>query len=97
MAKPRDIIAFIQTLTLTGGDCDGKPFRVLPWERKFIGLAFGAKAGDSAYLSCARANGKTAVVAAIATCVIDPGRPASRAPPRRDRGVRLVPVGAHYL
>ena len=75
MAKPRDIIAFIQTLTLTGGDCDGKPFRVLPWERKFIGLAFGAKAGDSAYLSCARANGKTAVVAAIATCVIDPAGP----------------------
>jgi len=65
--------AYLETLTLTGGDCDGQQFQVLPWERKFIAGAFG-QSGDSA-LSIARGNGKSALVAAIATAVVDPDGP----------------------
>ena len=68
-----DLIRYLLSLTLAGGDHDGAPFSVLPWERKFIRGAFG-KAGHSA-LSVARGNGKSCVVAGIATAVVDPDGP----------------------
>ena len=60
-------------LTLAGGDRDGEKFTVLPWEKRFIMGAFH-RPGDSA-LSVARGNGKSALVAAIATAVADPKGP----------------------
>ena len=60
-------------LKLAGGDHDGQPFKVLPWEKRFIMGAFRGP-GDSA-LSVARGNGKSALVAAIATAVVDPAGP----------------------
>ena len=68
-----DLVRFLGSLTLTGGDHDGAPFTVLPWERKFVRGAFG-QPGHAA-LSVARGCGKSAVVAGIATAVVDPGGP----------------------
>ena len=74
MREPaKSIVRYLSGLTLTGGDCDGERFNVLPWERKFICGTFG-QPGNSA-LSVARGNGKSAVVAGIATAVVDPAGP----------------------
>ena len=47
---------------------------MLPWERRFIRGAFAAGSDDAA-LSVARGNGKSAVVAGLATAVVDPDGP----------------------
>ena len=67
------LLAYCGTLTLAGGDHDGEPLALLPWERRFIRGAFRAS-GDAA-LSVARGNGKTALVAALACAVADPDGP----------------------
>ena len=67
------LIDYIGGLVLAGGDHDGAPFDVLPWERRFIRGAFG-QPGHAA-LSVARGNGKSALVAAIAAAVADPDGP----------------------
>ena len=36
MALAADIIGYLSGLTLAGGDHDGQPFIVLPWERRFV-------------------------------------------------------------
>ena len=69
----KSLIDYMGGLKLAGGDHDGQPFKVLPWERRFIMGAFRGP-GDSA-LSVARGNGKSALVAAIATAVVDPAGP----------------------
>ena len=73
MALADRLIAYLSGLTLTGGDCDGQPFDVLPWERRFIRGAFGV-AGDAA-LSVGRGNGKSCLVAGIGCAVVDPDGP----------------------
>ena len=67
------IIDYIGTLILVGGDKDGDSFTVLPWERRFIRGAWKGP-GDSA-LSVGRGNGKSALVAALASAVVDPAGP----------------------
>ena len=67
------LIDYMGGLKLAGGDHDGEAFKVLPWERRFITGAFRGP-GDSA-LSVARGCGKSALVAAIATAVVDPAGP----------------------
>ena len=70
MSLASDLIRYLGGLTMAGGDRDGEPFRVLPWERRLIRGAFG-QPGNVAF-SCGRANGKSAVVAGIAAAVVDP-------------------------
>ena len=36
VALAADIIGYLSGLTLAGGDHDGQPFMVLPWERRFV-------------------------------------------------------------
>ena len=69
----RALIDYLGSLTLAGGDHDGEPFEVLPWERRFVRGAF-RQPGDAA-LSVARGNGKSALVAGIASAVVDPEGP----------------------
>lgn len=69
----RGLRQYIEALTLTGGDGDGQPFRLLPWERRFLRGAFG-QGGDTA-LSIGRGNGKSALLAAVACAVVDPEGP----------------------
>ena len=64
---------YIAGLTLAGGDHDGQPFEVLGWERRFLRGAF-AQPGDAG-LSVARGNGKSALLAAVASAVVDPAGP----------------------
>ena len=65
---------YIEGLTLSGGDLDGEPFRVLPWERRFLRGALAAGV-QTAAISVGRGNGKSALVAAIAAAVVDPEGP----------------------
>ena len=67
------VLGYLGGLTLAGGDHDGERFVVLPWEQKFVRGAF-AVSGPAA-LSVARGNGKSALVAGIATAVVDPDGP----------------------
>ena len=69
----RELVAWLGKLTLSGGDLDGQPFTVWPWERRFILGTFG-QSGNAA-LSIARGNGKSAFVAALAAAVVCPGAP----------------------
>ena len=61
--------AYIRSLTVTQGAGTGEPFRLLPWQSRFLRRAFAVE-GDSA-LSIARGNGKSTLVAAIACAVVD--------------------------
>ena len=69
----RRLIDYLGTLTLSGGDRDGERFKVLGWEAKFVRGAF-AVSGPAA-LSCARGQGKSALVAGLAAAVVDPDGP----------------------
>ena len=73
MGLPAELIAYLGTLTLVGGDHDGQPFTVLPWQRRFVRGAFG-QPGHAA-ISLARGGGKSCTVAGIATAVVDPAGP----------------------
>ena len=64
---------YLGGLVLAGGDRDGERFEVLPWERRFMFGAF-RQPGDAA-LSVGRGNGKSALVAGIASAVVDPVGP----------------------
>ena len=86
----RRLIDFLGGLTLSDGDHDGEPFTILPWERQVRpGGVQGAGAGGDC--PSARGNGKSALVAGIATAVADPGRAAEwPAPGGCMRGVELL-------
>ena len=73
MSLASEIIEYMGGLVLRGGDHDGEPFVVLPWERRFIRGAFRGP-GDSA-LTVGRGSGKSCVVAGIASAVVDPSGP----------------------
>ena len=60
----------LSALTITQGRHAGDPFRVLPWQRRFVRGAF-AKGASTAALSVARGNGKTTLVAGIACAALD--------------------------
>ena len=67
------LIRYIEGLTLVGGDGDGGPFRLLPWERRFVVRTF-SQDGDTA-LTVGRGNGKSALLGAAACAVLDPEGP----------------------
>ena len=69
-----NIIRYLQGLHLSGGDHDGEPFVVLPWEKKFIRGAFAESAQVSA-LSIARGNGKSCLLAGVAASGVAPSGP----------------------
>ena len=69
----RSLIDWLGKLTLSGGDLDGQPFTVWPWERRFI-LGTFSQPGNAA-LSVARGNGKSGFVAGLAAAVVCPGAP----------------------
>ena len=83
------LIDWLGGLTLTGGDLDGQPFTVWPWERRFLRGAFG-RPGDAA-ISCARGQGKSAFISALAAAVVVPGGPLHG--PRRE----VVCVASSFL
>ena len=70
MKGPSDLIAYLGSLTVTQGRLAGYPFHVLPWQRRFVRGAF-APGIQSAALSVARGNGKTALLSGIAAATLD--------------------------
>ena len=69
MTLAADLIAYLGTLQLSGGDHDGSLFEVLPWERKFVRGAFSQPA--AAAVSVARGSGKSCLVAGLACAALD--------------------------
>ena len=65
-----DLIKWMGGLVLSGGDLDGETMVVWPWQRRFVRGAFASE--RDAGLSVARGNGKSGLVAAIASAVVDP-------------------------
>ena len=60
----------IEGLYITQGRLSGQAFVVLPWQRQFVRGAF-AQDVQSAALSVARGNGKTALLSGIAAATLD--------------------------
>ena len=60
---------YIASLTVTQGAGAGEPFRVLPWQSRFL-RGFERTDGDVA-LSIARGNDKTTLIAGIACATVD--------------------------
>ncbi|QWY83289.1 terminase large subunit protein [Rhizobium phage RHph_X2_25] len=67
MTRGERVIAFIERYCLVPeGTLLGKPVRLLPFQRKFILAVYDNPAGTSrAYLSIARKNGKTGLIACL--------------------------------
>ena len=65
-----DLIRYLSGLTVTQGRLAGQAFAVLPWQRRFVRGAF-APGTQSAGLSVARGNGKTALLSGIAAATLD--------------------------
>jgi phage terminase large subunit-like protein len=68
--RAKRVIDFIQHLTIPSGHGQGKPFKLDPWEKRFIRDVYEPHRGlrrivRRAILSVARKNGKTALIAAI--------------------------------
>ena len=68
MAEP--LHRYLARLTITQGRHAGKPFDVLPWQRRFVRGGF-AEGVATVALSVARGNGKTTLVAGIACAALD--------------------------
>ena len=64
-----ELVRYIETLTISQGEGQGEPFKVLPWQERFIRGAFSVK-GDAS-LSIGRGNGKSTLCGAIAAAGID--------------------------
>ena len=64
------LIGYLGSLTVSQGRLSGEPFRVLPWQGRFVRGAFRAGT-QSAALSIGRGNGKTALLSAIACAHLD--------------------------
>lgn len=64
------LIRYLSGLTVSQGRLAGDPFTVLPWQRRFVRGAFGPGV-QSAALSVARGNGKTALLSGIAAATLD--------------------------
>ena len=62
--------AYLSGLTVTQGRLAGQAFGVLPWQRKFVREGF-APGVQTAALSVARGNGKTALLSGIAAATLD--------------------------
>ena len=68
--NPIELQTYLKRLTVTQGRLAGQPFTVLPWQARFVRGAF-RDGVQSAALSVARGNGKTALLSGIAAATLD--------------------------
>ena len=66
-ATARQVIAWLETLTISEGPRAGERLRLLPFQRQFVR---GLMGHQEAALSIARGNGKTTLAAALAACAL---------------------------
>ena len=69
-STPTDLIDYLAGLTVSQGRHAGQPFAVLPWQGRFVRGAF-RDGVQSAALSVARGNGKTALLSGIAAATLN--------------------------
>ena len=69
MTVAQELERYIEGLTLNQGRLAGQPFRLVPWQRRFLRGTFSQP--DDSALTVARANGKTTLVAAIGCAALD--------------------------
>ena len=67
------IANYIRTLVIGQGRHVGQPFKLLPWQRRFLKGAFSQP--DDAALNMGRGGGKTTFTAAIACAAVDVDAP----------------------
>lgn len=65
-----DLISYLSGLMVTQGRLAGQFLTVWPWENRFVRGAF-RDGVQSAAISVARANGKTAILSGIAAATLD--------------------------
>ena len=70
MGQTTSLIRYLSSLTVTQGRLAGQAFNVLPWQARFVRGAFRPSV-QSAALSVARGNGKTASLSGIAAATLD--------------------------
>ena len=70
MTLATDLARYIEGLTLSQGRYAGEPFRLLPWQKKFLKGAFKPGIADAA-LSVGRGAGKSTFVGAIGCAAIE--------------------------
>ena len=68
--NPKALIEYLSSLTVSQGRLAGQPFRVLPWQARFVQGAFRPGIQSTA-ISVARGNGKTALLSGIAAATLD--------------------------
>ena len=68
--NPKALIEYLSSLTVSQGRLAGQPFRVLPWQARFVRGAFRPGIQSTA-ISVARGNGKTALLSGIAAATLD--------------------------
>lgn len=73
MSLAQDIIKFIETLPI-GDHPDGKKYKLLPFQKRFLRGTFSPKCSRSG-LSIARGNGKSGTCSALILCMILPEGP----------------------
>ena len=71
------LIEYIRGLTITQGRRAGEPFKLLPWQSRFLRSAFSVP-GDCS-LTVARGNGKSTLIAGVACAALDGPLQARRA------------------
>lgn len=72
MSLSNDIIKYISALEIGQGRHAGKPFNVLPWQKRFIRGSFHPDNDNKdSGLSVARGNGKSTLVGGIACAALD--------------------------
>lgn len=72
--KAERVIRFIECLKHTKGEFHGKPFLLLPWQKKIVADVFGTMRDDypdqrqynTAYIEIPKKNGKSELGAALA-------------------------------
>ena len=69
-ASPKAIIDYLGGLIVNQGRLAGQPFRVLPWQARFVRGAFRAGV-QSASVTVSRGAGKTALLSGIACAHLD--------------------------
>ena len=71
---PERIKEYLGTLVIQQGAGSGSPFKVLPWEAKFLRGAFADGVAESA-ISVSRGNGKSHLLSGCACAYVDPDGP----------------------
>ncbi len=68
------LTTYLESLLIPSGRWANTPFKVLPWQKRFVSATFKPNVKTSS-LSVARGNGKSALVAGIAAAAVDPDGP----------------------